>query len=234
MMRHKYEGKTGDDWLKKMQVELRPELKILYPKAVFGSLTVKSAPNKEQHDGLEERKRRLEAEIREVYPDVEDDDVIQGYDSHFKRWGRTYPIEFQIKSIKKGRRLPRVSVLVDGMFMAELKNRILTSGHDLDAIRGGLSFDVSDKGEEYLKLSGEEQGLPMNDVVLRDEAGILASVLYGPARRSSISPKTRNALYFAWCPHGMDDEQITAHLTDLLSNLHTVFDKLDSEIVIQK
>jgi hypothetical protein len=48
MMRHKYEGKTGDDWLKKMQVELTPELKILYPKAIFGSLTVKSTPNREQ------------------------------------------------------------------------------------------------------------------------------------------------------------------------------------------
>jgi DNA/RNA-binding domain of Phe-tRNA-synthetase-like protein len=85
-----------------------------------------------------------------------------------------------------------------------------------------------------MKLNGEEQGLPMNDVVLRDEAGILASVLYGPVRRTSISPRTRNALYLAWCPHGMDDEQITAHLTNLLLNLQTVFDKLDSEIRIQK
>jgi DNA/RNA-binding domain of Phe-tRNA-synthetase-like protein len=216
-----------------MRVELRPELRILYPKAVFGGLTVKSVPNRERHEGLEERKRRLEREIREAYPDV-DDDVIRGYDSYFKRWGKTYPIEFQIESIKKGRSLPRVSVLVDGMFMAELKNRILTSGHDLDAIRGSLSFDISDEGERYLKLNGKEQGLPMSDVVLRDEAGILASVLYGPARRTSISPRTRNALYFAWCPHGMGDERITEHLADLLSNLRLIFGKTDSETRILK
>jgi len=42
------------------------------------------------------------------------------------------------------------------MFLAELKNRILTSGHDLDKIEGGLFFDVSDERERYLKLNGKE------------------------------------------------------------------------------
>ncbi len=34
--------------------------------------------------------------------------------------------------------------------MAELKNRILTSGHDLDAIKGKLVYDLADEGETYL------------------------------------------------------------------------------------
>jgi DNA/RNA-binding domain of Phe-tRNA-synthetase-like protein len=215
-----------------MNVELRPVLKMVYPRAVFGSLTAKNIPNTKKHDALEEWKRLLERKIREVYADPDEDSTIQSYNTFFKRWGKTYPIEFQIKTIKGGGRFPQVSTLVDSMFLAELKNRILTSGHDLDTIKGKLIFDVSDEGEIYLKLNGKEQELKENDVVLRDEEGVLASVLYGPARRTSIRPKTRNPLYFAWCPYGMDEEMIATHLKDILSHLRLVFASVDPEIQI--
>jgi len=90
------------------------------------------------------------------------------------------------------------------MFLAELKNRYLTSGHDLDAVQGGLIFDVSEGDERYLKLNGKEQQLKKDDVILKDEEGILASVLHGPARRTSITPQTSQALYLAWYPYGME------------------------------
>jgi DNA/RNA-binding domain of Phe-tRNA-synthetase-like protein len=217
-----------------MRVELKPELKTLYPRAMFGSLTVKNLPNRKRHEALEGRKRLLENEIREAYPDVDEDSTIQSYNTYFGRWGRTYPIEFQIETVKKGGGLPQVSVLVDSMFLAELKNRILTSGHDLDKIEGGLLFDVSDEGERYLKLNGKEQMLKGNDVVLRDEKGVLASILYGPARRTSIAHDTRNALYFAWCPYGMEEETIMTHLGDIFSNLCVVFEMVDSETQIHR
>jgi len=215
-----------------MKIVLTPELKTYYPEAVFGSLIVRDVPNRKKHEVLEERKRGLEREIREVYVDVEEDYTIQSYNAFFKRWGKTYPIEFQIKTVKGGGRFPQVSVLVDSMFMAELKNRILTSGHDLDAIQGDLSFDVSEGRERYLKLNGKEQETKKNDVILRDEEGILASVLYGPARRTSITPETRNALYFAWCPYGMDGCAITSHLNDIYSNLGVVFESVTPEMRI--
>jgi len=217
-----------------MKIVLTPELKSLYPEAVLGSLIVRDVPNRKRHEALEGRKRGLEREIREVYVDVEEDSTIQSYSAFFKRWGKTYPIAFQIRTIKRGGRFPQVSVLVDSMFMAELKNRILTSGHDLDAIQGDLSFDVSDGGERYLKLNGKEQELKKNDVILRDEDGILASVLYGPARRTAITPETENALYFAWCPYGMGEGSITSHLNDIHSNLGVVFESVTSEMRIHR
>jgi len=215
-----------------MKVELKPELKISYPEAVFGSIIVMDVPNRNRHEALEERKREVEKKIREM--DVAEDSTIQSYNAYFKRWGKTYPIEFQIKTIKGGGKFPQVSVLVDSMFVAELNNRILTSGHDLHAIQGDLTFVVSEGGERYLMLSGKEQGLKKNDVVLKDEDGILGSILYGPARRTSITPETRNVLYFAWCPYGMDDKLIRAHLDDILSNLRIVFESATSEIQIHR
>lgn len=214
-----------------MNVKLSTELKAAYPKAVFGSITVLGVPNMKKHEALEERKREVERQIREI--DEDRDSIIRGYNAYFKRWGETFPVKFQIKTVKKGK-LPQISVLVDSMFIAELKNRILTSGHDLDAIKGDLIFDVSRGGERYLTLSGKERVLKKDDVILKDEEGILACVLYGPARRTSITLETKNVLYFAWCPYGMDEELIKAHLYDILLNLRTVFASATSEARIHR
>ncbi|MFH0850876.1 MAG: hypothetical protein V1924_08060 [Candidatus Bathyarchaeota archaeon] len=216
-----------------MRLTIRPELRIIYPRAAFGSLQVRGAVNTKRSDTLEAEKRTLEEKIRS-YPDSREDDVVQGYAEYFSRWGKTYPIEYQIRSLKAGRGLPRVSVLVDCMFMAELKNRTLTSGHDLDAVEGEPLFDVSDEGEEYVKLNGEVQVLPRGDVVLRDGMGVLASVLYGPARRTSIGSSTVNSLYFAWCPAGMGDEAVLGHLGDIERYLSLVYGHVDTEATLHR
>lgn len=213
-----------------VKIEVKPELKTKYLEAIFGSMIVMNVPNCEKNEALEELKRIAEMEIREI--NVEKDSILQSYKVYFKKWGKTYPVEFQIKTIKRGGKLPQISVLVDSMFVAELKNRILTSGHDLDAIQGDLIFDVSKGGERYIMLNGKEQELKENDIILKDEEGILASVLYGLARRTSITFDTRNVLYLAWYPYGMDDRLIISHLNDVLSNLRAVFKFATSEIKI--
>ena len=102
------------------------------------------------------------------------------------------------------------------MFMAELENRILTSGHDADTVQGHLIYDLADDGEEYVKLNGKKQVLVKNDIVLRDEEGVLASILFGPAARTSITMETVNPLFFAWCPIGITTETVEEHLVTIL------------------
>jgi DNA/RNA-binding domain of Phe-tRNA-synthetase-like protein len=211
------------------KVTLTSELKAAYPDSIFGSLVVENVENIKKDERLENLKRELENTIR---LSSDEDSVMKSYDIYFKKWGKTYPIEFQIKTIKKGGSLPQVSLLVDSMFLAELKNKILTSGHDLDSLKESLFFDVSKGGEEYIKLNGEKQVLKENDIILRDDEGVLASVLYGPARRTSISPSTRNALYFAWCPYSVSEDAISSHLNDILSNICKVLGTTNSKIQI--
>ena len=215
-----------------MKIELSLGLKAAYPNALFGSLIARDVPNVEMHAAVEERKRLLEKRIREA--DAGEDDTIRSYINYFKRWGATYPIQYQVETIRKGGRFPQVSALVDSMFLAELKNGHLTSGHDLDAIRGDLAFDVSQAGERYLKLNGKGQELEKGDVILRDREEVLAGILYGPARRTSITLGTKNALYLAWYPYGMGEELIAGHLNDILSNLGTVFGSVSSRIQIHR
>jgi DNA/RNA-binding domain of Phe-tRNA-synthetase-like protein len=212
-----------------MEFRVRPEVNIFYPTAKFGSLSVHDQSNQKKHPDLEETKRQLEKMIRETYPDPKDDPVIQSYQEYYSRWGKTYPIEYQIKSIKKGRNFPQVSTHVDCMFLAELGNRILTSGHDEDEIQGTPVYDLADEGEEYTKLNGENQVLVKNDVVLRDDEAILASILFGPARRTSISGRTLNPVYFAWCPIGISEEMVDNHLSSIQNYLQKVYGEIQMD-----
>jgi DNA/RNA-binding domain of Phe-tRNA-synthetase-like protein len=83
-----------------------------------------------------------------------------------------------------------------------------------------------------VKLNGEEQEAEGGDVLLRDGEGLLATVLFGPARRTSITPETRNVLYLAWCPYGIGEELIRGHLEDIRSNLGSAYETLEVEIGI--
>jgi DNA/RNA-binding domain of Phe-tRNA-synthetase-like protein len=216
-----------------MEFKVRPEVKIFYPTAKFGVLSIFDQPNQKKHNELEEVKRQLEKTIRKEYHDPIDDPVIQCYDDYYSKWEKTYPIEFQIKSIKKGRTFPQVSTHVDSMFLAELENRILTSGHDGDDIKGTPLFALAEQGEEYIKLNGKKQVLVKNDIILRDDNGILASILFGPALKTSIAIKTVNPVYFAWCPIGISTEIVDNHLTSIQRYSELVYGKikLDRKII---
>ena len=212
-----------------MKFTVRPEVNILYPTAHFGGLTIHNKTNQKKHPDLEQAKRQLEKTIRETYPNPKEDPVVQCYQDYYKKWEKTYPIEFQINSIKKGRTFPQVSTHVDSMFLAELEDRILTSGHDRDTIQGELVYDLADEGMEYIKLNGQRQVLVKNDIILRDDEGILASILFGPASRTSITMNTVNPLYYAWCPIGIATEAVDNHLSSIIKYLRLVYSEFESE-----
>ncbi len=66
-----------------------------------------------------------------------------------------------------------------------------------------------------VKINGKKQALQQNDVILKDDDGILASILFGPSARTSITMETANPLYLAWCPANIDHETVDNHLTTL-------------------
>lgn len=49
----------------------------------------------------------------------------------------------------EGQVRPSVAALVEAMFIAELKNLLLTAGHDLDAVELPLKLDIARGGERY-------------------------------------------------------------------------------------
>jgi len=88
------------------------------------------------------------------------------------------------------------------MFTAELDSLVLTSGHDLRALRIPLVVDVAVAGDAYTTLSGKDRMLRAGDMIVRDAEGIIASVAYGPDDRTRLRPDTDAAPFRRLVPRG--------------------------------
>jgi hypothetical protein len=90
--------------------------------------------NPEQCEVLENSKRKLESELRTRFSSKEKllcHKPIMDYSNYYKRYTKTYHVLQQLESIIfKNKSIPCVAGLVEAMFMAELKNGLLTAGHD--------------------------------------------------------------------------------------------------------
>jgi len=196
-----------------------------YPRASQGLLIMREVANPETHAELERRKAELEADLRARFTGYDRAalnalPVIRAYNDYYGRFKKSYHVQLQLESVVvKGKSLPRVAALVECMFMAELKNQMLTAGHDLDALRGPLRLDVARGDESYILLNGKGETLKAGDIFMADAEGVTSSILYGPDQRTRITPTTRNALFTVYAPPGIDPAAMQAHLEDIQANV---------------
>jgi DNA/RNA-binding domain of Phe-tRNA-synthetase-like protein len=184
---------------------------------MFGFLTVSGCANRPQTLAINAEKQAVEARLRERFPGdtIDAGPIARAYAGYFRRYGGRYPVVHQAKSVLAGRPIESASALVEVMFTAELDSLILTSGHDRRAVRCPLAVDVAVAGDIYTKLSGKDQMLRADDLVVRDADGIIASVAYGPDARTRVRQDSGAAFFGAWCPAGIPAAAAQAHLERL-------------------
>lgn len=208
-----------------MKIHLSETLRKDFPDLKIGMIEIRGVANKKFDSRLEDEKRKLETSIRQQGKALESSDAIKSYNRFFNRYGKTYPIQFQIKSMLEGQNFPSASTVVEAMFMAELKSMFLTAGHDLDSLKGELKTKLSAGAEKYEKINGKVQELKQGDIVTEDGEGIISSVLYGPDRRTCITMNTKNCLFFSYFPYGEDDAKIRLHFQGVLGYIKVFSDK---------
>jgi len=54
---------------------------------------------------------------------------------------------------------------------------------------------------------------------MRDEQGVVCTVIYGPDLRTAITPATRAALYVTYVPPGIPAETVSAHHETIKANV---------------
>ncbi len=208
--------------------------KSTYPGAVAGVLAMGHVANPEHHAGLEEVKRELEAEIRARFSSREEVralERLQAYKAYYRRFNKTYHVQMQLESVTlKGQPIPRIAALVEAMFMAELKNLLLTAGHDLDAVQVPASLDIAQGTERYIRINGQEQQLKAGDMFISDTQDVLSAVIYGPARHARIMPSTRRALFTVYAPPGIGEEAMDQHLRDIESYVRLIAPEAETEL----
>ncbi|ENY8919080.1 TPA: hypothetical protein ACKONR_002628 [Clostridioides difficile] len=97
----------------------------------------------------------------------------------------------QLESILlKSKGIPDVGVTIESMFLAELKNLLLTAGHALDKIELPLKIDLANGSEHFYGIGSKEQILTKDDLFLSDNIGILSSILNGSIKYQKNKFKT--------------------------------------------
>ncbi len=212
------------------------EWKATYPGAAVGVLAIGNVANPESHPELDRLKEEVEEQIRISFSSKEDlraQPRLQAYRDYYKRFKKTYHVQMQLESIAfKGKSIPRVAALVEAMFVAELKDQLLTAGHDLDVVEPPVRLDIAAGTEQYVRINGQEQQLKAGDMFIADAQGVLSSVIYGPDSRTQIVPGTRRALFTAYAPPGIEEEAVYQHLKDIEAQIRLVAPQAETELLL--
>ncbi len=199
--------------------------KTNYPGASAGILIMRGTSNPERHPALEARKAELEQELRIRFA-CQDASVLKNlerirpYAAYYKRFGKSYHVLMQLESVAlRGKAIPSVAALVEAMFLAELKNLLLTAGHDLAAVRLPVTIDAATGTERFVRLDGQEQQMKPRDMMMTDESGVISSVIYGPDQRTRITRGTRDVLFMVYAPRGIGGQAVHYHLEDIRANV---------------
>lgn len=201
--------------------EVTSAWKSAFPGAQVGVLVVRDVINPGHHPELEKSKARIEDQLRSRFsgPDrvaASSHPILQAYNTYYRRFKKTYHVQLQLESIvRKGKSIPSVSSLVGAMFMAEMKNMLLTAGHDLISLNLPLTLDVSKGTERYTLMRGDEQVLKSGDMFIRDRDSVISSIIYGPDRRTQITAATRNVVFTVYAPAGIEEQAVKEHLQDI-------------------
>jgi len=217
--------------------QVSDRLKAAYPDAHAGVLVMRDVSNPPHHAALDEQKLLLEKQLRQRFTGQDRTQIIrlpvlQAYEAYYRRFNKTYHVQLQLESILfKGKSIPSVAALVEAMFMAEVKDQMLTAGHDLDALQLPATLDVAKGGERYTLLRGQEQELKPGDMFIADRAGIISSILYGPDQRTQIQPATRNVMFTVYAPPGIDESGLLNHLQEIQQNVLLIAPEARTEML---
>ncbi len=209
-------------------IEISSSWKSEYPGSSIGVLAMHGVANPQQHPQLDERKKNLEDTLRAQFSSYDRTSlraipVLASYRDYYKRFNKTYHVQHQLESLVfKNQPIPKVAALVEAMFMAELKNLLLTAGHDLSAIEPPLRIDVAKGTESYIRMNGEEQTLKAGDMMIADTNGILSCIIYGPDRRTRIRPQTDRVVFTVYAPPGIEVRAVNRHLEDIRENVTVI------------
>lgn len=196
-----------------------------YPGAVAGSLLMTGVTNPEVHTALDNVREDLEATLRSRYlgktrAEIRTTGHFPAYDVYYKRFGQNYHVLMQLDSIvNKGKSIPSRAALVEAGFMAEIVTGLLTSGHDLGELLLPITVDVANDQVEYVMYNGTTQTCKPNDMFMRDQTGVISSVILGPAQHARITPETTAVAYCVYAPPGIGEEAVRTHLSEIEANI---------------
>ena len=187
-------------------LEVDPNWCEAHPGASVGLIAMRGVANPASNESLNEFASVLECEVRSRLETANRETIraippLPAYAAYYKRREQRYHVAMQFESVaQKGKALPRVAALVEAMFIAELRNLLLTAGHDLDALELPVHLTVG-TGESFTAPNSQETTVKAGDMVIADARGrVLSAIITGPSDFARIGPETTAALFYSYAP----------------------------------
>ncbi len=182
-----------------------------FPDLVFGIGTAQSCAYFEKSESFKLFKRDLLRKMRRRANLVQIEERIDHYDRFFKEWGYPCPLPGHFKrTIEMG--FPIVNLYIDAHIIAEMVHGILMAIQDLDCFRGEWKLDLAQEGEIFQGVSGGMIRCKENEIVLRDEEGIVCSLFQGPDFRTRVGATSKNIVVYVFTAPGIQGEQVSGGL----------------------
>jgi DNA/RNA-binding domain of Phe-tRNA-synthetase-like protein len=163
--------------------------------------------------------------LKEMHP-------IRAYTAYYKRFGYSYPVLAQLESLLKGTKAPHAeNGLLQAMFLTELESMLLLAGHDAAQLTSPLQMKIATGNEAYQSISGRDVTAVPNDLLVRDDKGIISSILRGPNYPSRITDATADVLFTFYAPPGIETAYIETHLRKLEGSIKTFSPYSDTEML---
>jgi len=182
-----------------------------FPNLSFGIGTIQACTYFEKSEPFKLYKRELLRKMRRRANLIQIEERINLYDQFFKDWGFSCPLPGHLKrTVEMG--FPIVNLYIDTHIIAEICHGILMAIQDLDHFHGEWRLDLAHEGETFQGVSGRMIHCKEEEIVLRDETGIVCSLFQGPDFRTKVDPSSKNIVVYIFTGPGIQEEYIAKAL----------------------
>ncbi len=182
--------------------------RLRFQNLCFGIGTIQDCIYFEKSESFKLYKREVLRRMRRRANLAQIEERINLYDQFFKEWGYPCPLPGHLKrSIEMG--FPIVNLYIDTHIMAEMCHGILMAIQDLDRFEGQWRLDLAKEGETFQGVSGKIIHCKKEEIILRDEEGIVCSLFQGPDFKTKVDASSKNILVYVFTAPGIEEEQVS-------------------------
>ena len=199
----------------KMQREVRliitDTYRLRFPNLSFGIGTIQDCTYFEKNESFKLYKRELLRKMRKRASLAQIEERINLYDQFFKEWDYPGPLPGHFKrTIEMG--FPIVNLYIDTHIIAEMCHGILMAIQDLDRFQGKWRLDLASEGETFQGVSRNMIRCKKEEIVLRDEEGIVCSLFQGPDFRTKVDASSKDIVVYVFTAPGIEEEHVSKGL----------------------
>ena len=197
-------------------LKIDPAVWAAFPQAKMGALVIEGVPTgvklapDEAEAGFRAIEQRYGSQDRKVLKQMP---PIDAYTAYYKKFGYSYPVLAQLESVLAGKKtLHPQSGLLQAMFLCEIESMVITAGHDLARLSGPLRVQVARGDETYRSISKREVAAVPGDLLVRDDNGVISSMMRGPDEGSRITAQTTGVFFVLYAPPVIKTQTVEAAL----------------------